>query len=304
MERQMNGKKTVAVIGSNGQLGSELIQVLTDDTVIPLEGPPKHDVDITDIENVRTALVSGAVDFVVNTAAFTHVPRCEEMKSLAFHVNATGAKNVAAVCREIGAYLIHISTDYVFDGKKAAPYIEDDSPNPLNYYGFTKLEAEKMIKKETDRFYIVRTSGLYGHRGCLVKGENFVDKVLRLQKEGQALRVVKDEVLTPTSAKELALQIKKIIEACPMPGVYHATNQGQCSWYTFTEEIFRIQGIDSHLIPISQKDFHDKVQRPLYSVLENHKLKQAGIDVMTDWRIALKEYLHTKEDADTHAGKE
>ncbi|MBN1522698.1 MAG: dTDP-4-dehydrorhamnose reductase [Candidatus Aureabacteria bacterium] len=290
----MNRKKSVIIIGANGQLGYDLKQVFADWKVVSLNGPPEKDIDIRDEESIKKAFQKTKADFVINTAAFTDVPKCEEVKEFAYQVNSLGAKNVARACREKGFALIHISSDYVFDGKKHSPYTEDDGPHPLNHYGFTKLEAERLIRKETDSYYILRTSGLYGKAGCLVKGENFVDKMLRYAEEKQDIRVVDDEILTPTSSLQLAKQIRRICEERPDPGIYHATNQGQCSWYEFAKEIFHLTGKKVVLTAVHQKDFPSQVLRPLYSVLENRNLNIRDLDVMDDWHDALKEYLEQK----------
>ncbi|MCK5706726.1 MAG: dTDP-4-dehydrorhamnose reductase [Candidatus Aureabacteria bacterium] len=290
----MNKNKKIAIIGANGQLGSDLKRAFSEKPVLALNGPPEHDIDITDIDSIRRALDGHEIDFIINTAAYTDVPNCENLKDLAYSVNALGAKNVAVVSREIGAYLVHLSSDYVFDGTKTTPYLEEDNTDPLNYYGYTKLEGEMMIVKETQDFYIVRTSGLYGVSGCLVKGENFVDKMLHFAKEKDIIRVVDNEVLTPTYSLNLAMQIKKMTEILPIAGIYHATSGGECSWYEFTKEIFKLSGMQVNIVPAHQSDFESKVKRPLYSVLENAALKKADIDIMKDWRIVLKEYLKEK----------
>jgi dTDP-4-dehydrorhamnose reductase len=291
----MTKKNSAVIIGANGQLGTDLRDAFSRWDVLALDGPPGSDIDITDPAGVRRVLFSTKGSLVINTAAFTNVPKCEELRDLAFQVNAAGAGNVAQACAETGSVLVHLSSDYVFDGGKRTPYTEDDTPNPLNYYGVSKLEGEKLVSRHAKQSYIIRTSGLYGRAGSLVKGENFVDMMLRLHREGRRLRVVDDEVLTPTSSRDLALQIRRIAEAMPPFGIYHATNDGECSWHEFAGEIFRLAGVRPDMEPVHQKDYGALVRRPLYSVLENRNLKKAGIDIMEDWHAALKTYMKEKQ---------
>ena len=284
-------KNKVVIIGANGQLGHDLIDVFSDWDIVALNGPPEKGINISDKKNVERVFKNISAEYIINTAAFTNVPECEKRKELAYSVNTLGAYNVALMCKNRGFKLVHISTDYVFDGEKNTPYTEDDRPNPLNYYGYTKLEAEKAILELQCSYYILRTSGLYGKAGCLLKGGNFVDKMLNFAKEGKKISVVEDEILTPTSSLQLAKQIKKMCEANVPSGIYHATNQGECSWYDFTKEIFNITGLEGDIIPVKQKDLQSSVIRPHYSVLENRNLREQGIDIMDDWKCALKEYL-------------
>jgi dTDP-4-dehydrorhamnose reductase len=288
-------KDNIVIIGANGQLGHDVAEVFSDRPHVALMGAPEKDIDITDIKSVSRALKKKDIGFVINCAAYTNVPQSEEKKELAYGVNALGPKNVAEACREKGIFLIHISTDYVFDGKKGDPYEEYDIPSPLNYYGFTKAEGEKFVEKTANSYYIIRTSGLYGTASCLMKGENFADKMIRFYNEGREIKVVDDEYLTPTHTLSLARQIRLMTEKKPASGIYHATNEGSCSWYEYAREIFLLLGLPAKLQAVKRGDFAAAVQRPAYSVLENRKLKQAGINIMEDWRDALKEYLKIRK---------
>ncbi|MFH1755384.1 MAG: dTDP-4-dehydrorhamnose reductase, partial [Candidatus Latescibacterota bacterium] len=220
-----------------------------------------------------------------------HVDRCEEEDASAFAVNALGARYVAEAAEKLGARLIFISTDYVFDGDKKQPYIETDAPAPVNVYGLSKLAGEFFTRYCCTRHYILRTSGLYGLNTCWGKGTNFVDTMLELGQKNHTLPVVEDEVLTPTFTEDLAHQIRGFIEAPPVAGIYHATNEGECSWFEFASEIFSKAGIDMHLTRTTAAAWKAAARRPSYSVLENKALKDAGINTFPHWRDALARYL-------------
>jgi dTDP-4-dehydrorhamnose reductase len=227
----------------------------------------------------------------VNTAAMHHVENCEREPEKAFAVNALGAKNLAIVARELGAVLLHVSTDYVFDGGKGSPYIEEDNPLPLNAYGITKLAGEHFVRATSARHFVVRTSGLYGKSPCRAKGGlNFIDLMLKLAKERGEVRVVDSEVVTPTSTAELAQQIVQLSHS-DCYGLYHATAQGSCSWYEFAREIFAITDTPVRLQIAAPGEFPVKVARPKYSVLENRALKSRGLDLFKPWQDALQKYL-------------
>jgi dTDP-4-dehydrorhamnose reductase len=219
-----------------------------------------------------------------------HVERCEEQPDKAFLVNGLGARHLALAARDQGFVLIHISTDYVFDGSKRSPYTETDCPRPVNVYGATKLSGECFIEALAPRFLIVRTAGLYGRAACRAKGLNFVRLMLKLARERGHVRVVADEIVTPTSTRALARQLVALSGQAES-GVIHATSQGECSWLEFAGAIFQLSGVAVELIPATSSDFPAKVPRPAYSVLANGELCRRGIDVMPHWREALEVYL-------------
>lgn len=278
----------IAIFGIQGQLGRDIELTLSDFHVIPLL---YEDVDITDADRVRAAVTAADPDWVINAASMTHVDKCETEKELAYEVNALGSKHVAQAARLVDARLVHVSTDYVFDGAKKGPYEETDEPRPLNVYGSTKLAGERFVQVECPTHYIVRTSGLYGTHECLGKGTNFVETMIRLSRERSEIKVVRDEVLTPTFTEDLALQIRRMIDTLPPTGIYHATNEGSCSWFDFATEIFRQKGIPITLEGITSAQWGAPAKRPPNSVLENAALKKAGLDVFPDWRDALERYL-------------
>ena len=278
----------VAIFGISGQLGRDVAAALSSHTVVSFE----HDrVDIRDDGATSTVVRDAAPDWVINCAAMTNVDGCESDPLAAFAANALGTRNVARATTLSGARLLQISTDYVFDGARSEPYLEDDLPHPINIYGMSKLAGEWAVRAEGARHVVVRTSGLYGLNVCRGKGTNFVETILARAGAGGPLRVVADEVLTPTFTRDLATQLRALIERDAPPGVYHATNTGACSWFEFAGEIVRRSGLATRVEPIRADEWKSPVRRPRYSVLENRALSSLGMDLMPDWRDALGRYL-------------
>lgn len=281
----------VIVIGANGQLGVDVCQTLSKaHDIVPLT---HEDIELCDAEQISHVLRNKEPEAVVNTAAFHNVPVCQTNPEQAFAVNAIGAKTLAEVCAKINASLVHISTDYVFDGQKKQPYLESDLPRPLNVYAISKLAGEHFIQAEMTDYFIMRSSGLYGLTPCRAKGGNFVDKMLELAESREFLEVVGDEVLTPTFTQTLAEQIQILITTNEF-GLYHATNEGECSWYEFAKKIFQLANIEIPVHEVTSARFPSPVQRPSYSVLENHCLKEINLNQMPHWEDALRQYLHQK----------
>ena len=284
----------VAVIGANGQLGTEIVAETASggDEVVAFT---HAEIDIASPESIRNAVCPAAPSVIVNTAAMHHVENCEKDPRRAYEVNALGARNLAVVARELDAKLIHISTDYVFDGSKAQPYVEDDTALPLNVYGNTKLAGEAFIRAVGNKYFILRTSALYGKNPCRAKaGRNFVELMLKFAKERDEVRVVNDETVSPTSTAELA---KQIVLLCRTDcyGLYHATSEGSCSWYEFAKAIFEIMDVSVNLKIAAVNEFPMKVPRPKYSVLENAKLKAEGLNSFEAWQEGLRAYLSRHE---------
>jgi len=277
----------VVVLGSTGQLGSDLVEAFAREDV---RGLAHEDLEIGDAKAVRDALGRLRPDVVVNTAAFHNVPRCETEPERAFALNATAPWNLARTCRDLGARLVHVSTDYVFDGTKRAPYVETDRPNPLNVYAVSKLAGEYAVLNAGGDHQVVRSSGLYGVRPCRAKGGNFIDAMFKAARERDEVRVVDDEILTPTFTADLAAQIR-VLALEGSPGLYHATSQGSCSWYEFAQVIFELGKLRTPLHPTTVKEFASPVRRPFYSVLENAALQAVRLDRMRDWRDALADYM-------------
>jgi dTDP-4-dehydrorhamnose reductase len=283
-----------AVIGADGQLGSDIVEVCLAEgqEVVPLT---IQRLDVADGAQVQRVLAEFEADVIVNTAAMHQVEKCEADPLRAFAVNALGPRHLAQAANSSGARLVHISTDYVFSGSKMAPYLESDCPLPLNVYGNSKLAGESFVRAIAARHYVIRVSGLYGKNPCLEKGGlNFVDLMLKLSRERKEVRVVDDEVLTPTATKEVARQILRMIRGNAADGLYHATAEGHCSWFDFAREIFRLSRSPVTLNKAAPGEFPAKVPRPKYSVLENANLKKHNLNGMAFWQDALAEYLKEK----------
>ena len=283
----------VAVTGANGQLGTDLCLALHNFDVIPLT---HSDIEVADMASVKKTLLKHRPAVIINTAGYVRVDDCEDQKDKAFLVNALGARNVAVVAQELGARLMHLSTDYVFGGDeshKNNPYTEFDTPAPLNTYGRSMLAGEDFVRHLCSRYFIVRTSGLYGIAGSSGKRGNFVETVLRLARERDELRVVDDQVLSPTYTRDLAQKMVQLIST-ECYGIFHITNGGHCSWYEFSREILRLAGRKTPIVPIASDQYPRKARRPGYSVLNNYHLRLLGMDDMRPWQEALKDYLVAK----------
>jgi len=278
------------VIGAEGQLGTEICNVYSD---VELRRVNHSDLDVRDGACVRTYLGDLRPQVVINTAAMHNLPDCEEDPETAFAVNAIGAKNVAQACSEYGTRFVHVSTDYVFGDNGSQPFVEDDLPNALNIYGTSKLAGEHLVAAHCTDSAIVRTGAIYGSAPCRAKsGKNFVGLMLHLATTRPEVKVKTDEFITPTYTVPLARQIRLIAER-GKPGIYHATCNGSCSWYDFAKAIFEETGTEANLLPATNDDFPSAIRRPLYSVLENRRLKEQGIDIMPQWREALTSYIET-----------
>jgi dTDP-4-dehydrorhamnose reductase len=280
----------VAVIGANGQLGTDVVAAYTrhGDEVV---GLTHSDVELSNIDSLSTQLQAIGPDIVVNTAAMHHVENCEREPEKAFAVNGLGVRNLATVVRDQKATLVHVSTDYVFDGAKAAPYEESDAPNPLNVYGNTKLAGEYFVRSIAEKHFVLRTSAIYGRSACRAKGGlNFIELMMKLSKERSELRVVDSEVVTPTSTAEIACQIMALSRTDHY-GLYHGTAEGSCSWYEFAREIFRLTGTNIRLEIAGPDEFPAKVPRPKYSVLENKNLKEHNLNLFKPWQEGVRQYL-------------
>ncbi len=285
----------VAVIGASGQLGTDVAEEFGRDgcEVCSLS---HADIEISSLDSMCTVLGEMRPELIVNTAAMHHVDKCEQEPARAYAVNAIGARNLAAAASGLGAILVHVSTDYVFDGSKGAPYLETDAAAPLNVYGNTKLAGELFIRAATDRYFILRTSALYGKNPCRAKGgRNFVELMLKLAGERDKLRVVNDEVVSPTSTAELAKQIV-VLSRTDNFGLFHATAEGSCTWYEFAKKIFELSNTKANLAIAAPNEFPAKVPRPKYSVLENHGLKTLGLNSFGSWEDGLRSYLASTHD--------
>lgn len=285
----MRGKVRILLTGAGGQLATDLEKVLNEQNhdVVALSHAA---LDVCKPLQVQDALAASRATIVVNTAAFHRVDDCETEVERAFAVNALGVINLATACKAHGAALLHMSTDYVFDGQKETPYSEEDPPRPINAYGISKLAGELIIRYSVERFYIVRSSGLYGVAGASGKGGNFVNTMLRLAREGKPIRVVGDQRLSPTFTIDLARKIVWLIDTDDY-GIWHITSAGNCTWYEFAAEIFEQTSLQPMLLPMTSSEFGAKARRPAYSVLGNKRLRKSGANDMRPWREALAAYL-------------
>lgn len=277
------------ITGCNGQLGRELTDHFAGRTEVT--GIDIDRVDILDRETVREAIVASDAGVVLHTAAYTDVDRAEAEPERAMAINADGTRNVALACREAGSRLIYYSTDYVFSGQSKRPYVESDLPDPINAYGRSKLEGERLVSEIVDEAAIMRIAWLYGQHG-----KNFVNTMLARarevvnQEEGaKILRVVNDQTGCPTWAREVARQTEVVIEH-GLTGYLHAAAEGWATWFDFAVAVFDLAGIPVEVEPCSSADFPRPAPRPGFTVLENARLRELDLCVMAHWRDALKEF--------------
>lgn len=282
----------IAIIGANGQLGCDLVKVFNSSKyeIVPLT---HADIDVTKFELSEKVLKNIQPDVIINCAAYVRVDDAEDDADIAFAVNATGARNIAKICVELNSTLTHVSTDYVFDGRKNKPYTEDDVPNPINVYGNSKLAGEYFVRNITERYYVIRSSSLFGAAGASGKGGNFVETMIKKARSGEEIRVVDDMVMSPTYTKDAAEMMRDILMKELPSGIYHAANSGFCSWYVFAKAIFDTLDIDADLLPIKTSALNSKAKRPMFSALASAMLEKYGLE-MPRWEDGLREYLEEK----------
>lgn len=276
--------KKIIVTGCNGQLGREINRLYADNGELEFINTDVDELDITSIDSVMKLAREVNPYAIINCAAYTAVDACETNRDLAFRVNVLGPRNLAIAATETGAKLVHVSTDYVFDGKKETPYYETDAVCPHSVYGATKAEAEKMVERFANRYFILRTAWLYGD------GKNFVKTMLRLSESNDTVKVVGDQFGTPTSALELAKGIDSLLFT-ENYGLFHATCEGACSWADFAAEIFKLSGKDTKVLPITTEEYGAPADRPAHSVLENYMFKMTNGHLFADWHDAIEKYL-------------
>lgn len=273
----------ILITGSNGMLGHDLQEVLKDKHELLLT--TSKTLDITDKDKTIGFIVENKPDIVINSAAYTDVDGCETNQDLAYAVNGEGVRNLALACKEVDCPLVHVSTDYVFDGTARDPIEEDGEIGPISVYGKSKLKGEEAILEILDKYFILRTAWLYG-----INGKNFPKTMLELAKNHSEITVVYDEVGTPTYTPDLAYGISQLIET-DFYGIYHLTNSGSCSWCEFAKYIFEIAQKDVKVIPVTASEFSRPAPRPSYSVLKNKKWVENGFKPLRDYKEAIKEYI-------------
>ncbi|MBI6873663.1 dTDP-4-dehydrorhamnose reductase [Clostridium aciditolerans] len=286
----------ILITGCRGQLGSQIINILKEGAselgTIPQDyrnseiiGVDIEELDISNLELVKSFINEVKPDIVINSAAYTNVDSCENNRDLALKVNSLGPRNLAIACEQVDAKLIHISTDYVFRGNGTIPYREYDVTNPVSVYGETKLLGENYVRECCLRYFIVRTAWLYGYNG-----NNFVKTIMKAAKEKGHLEVVNDQRGNPTNAEDLAHHILKIALTDEY-GIYHCTGTGECTWYDFAKAIVKFKEIECTVSPTTSNKINRAAERPAFSSLDNMMLRCSVGDEMRDWREALKVFL-------------
>ena len=281
----------VAVVGSTGQLGQDLMRVFGEEAV----GFAHEDLDVTDEESVASAVRSAEPDWVLNTAAFHRVDDCETNPTLTFAVNATGALNVARAAAAVGSGVAFFSSDYVFGGQDRGrnnPYEEGDTPHPLSVYGVSKVAGEQLVMQANPRHLVVRSAGLYG-TATSRKGWTFPELMLNKARNEGALRVVTDQVLSPTFTADLAGKTKELIKQDAL-GLFHLTNAGECSWFEFAQGALELAGVEAKMEQISTEQMNQRARRPPYSALDTIRLEAVGLEPLRPWKEALGDYLRAK----------
>lgn len=281
-----------AVIGAAGQLGRDLCPRLSGE-VVPLT---RTEADLTKPDLVKTTLAQLRPDVVINCAAYNFVDKAESELSDAFAVNAFGVRDLAVICRDLGCIFVHFSTDYVFglDGLRRTPWSETEAPGPVSAYGLSKLTGEYFVRSICPRHFVIRTCGLYGVWGSGGKGGNFVETMLRVAGQGKPLRVVADQICTPSYTVDVAIATSALI-ATERFGLYHITNAGSCSWYELAATIFESTKVKADLTAITSAEFGALARRPSYSVLAHDALKAANVAPPRAWQTALTAYLEERQ---------
>lgn len=274
----------ICIIGSRGELGRELFEIINKKN-IDIQGFARPEVDITNLDSLNSLLRKTKFDIVINCAAYTDVDDCESNVDLAFNVNVLGAGNVAKICGELDLKLVHFSTDFVFSGDTVNPYQEWDLCNPINVYGKSKYLSEQYVMQYCKKSYVIRTAWLYSKYG-----KNFVKTILDISKNREEIKVVDDQFGNPTNAADLARHILKIVNTNQF-GIYHCTGNGICSKYEFAREIIKLSDRKCKVIPCKTGDFNEQAKRPLFSALDNLKLRNTVGDEMRDWKEAICEFM-------------
>ena len=282
----------ILLIGATGQLGGD---ILRNNQAHDIQAPDRNVFDLSRPDEMGEYIRERRPDMVINCAAFHNVPLCEVQPEQAFRINCAAVRDLAALCAEVGAWLVTFSSDYVFGGEKRTPYLEDDRPAPLQIYGITRLAGEHAaLATAPERAVVIRTCGLYGRSGARSKGGNFVDGRVADARAGKRIEMASEQVLAPTSTDDLSRAVLSLIADPRLSrGIYHLVNDGACSWYEFTREIVRLIDARCEVVPVDRGGRTGKMRRPLYSVLSNTRARALGI-VLRPWREALRAYIESK----------
>ena len=279
----------ILVTGSTGQLGSDVVKELLKRGYSTLS-PNRSELNLCSEDNIRNYISNSNCEAIVHCAAYTQVDKAEDEKDLCIKINATATKHIVKCAKILDIPMIYISTDYVFDGTKDGEYTENDETNPINIYGESKLAGEKYVQEILDKYYIVRTSWVFN-----INGKNFIETMLRLSKANNQLSIVNDQIGSPTYTKDLSRLLVDMLETSKY-GLYHATNEGYCSWYEFANTIFKLANINIDIKAINSNEYASRAKRPLNSKLSKDKLIEYGFKPLPHWEDALKDYLIRRGD--------
>ncbi len=277
----------IIVTGANGQLGRAVNIEYASRPDVEVVNTDVAELDITDVDAVMKFVRDVRPDAIINCAAHTNVDACETQVDLAYGINAIGPRNLSIAATETGARLMHVSTDYVFDGEGTRPYVEFDPTGPRSVYGASKLEGENFVREFAARHYIVRTAWLYGD------GKNFARTMMRLAQDRDEITVVNDQFGSPTSATELAKAVVSLLDT-ENYGLFHGTCEGSCSWADFATEVLRLAGSKTRIIPITSEEYGAPANRPHYSILDNYMLRLTGGYAFADWHDAIEPYVKSE----------
>lgn len=279
----------ILVTGSTGQLGSDVVKELLKRGYSTLS-PNRSELNLCSEDNIRNYILNSNCEAIVHCAAYTQVDKAEDEKDLCIKINATATKHIVKCAKILDIPMIYISTDYVFDGTKDGEYTENDETNPINIYGESKLAGEKYVQEILDKYYIVRTSWVFN-----INGKNFIETMLRLSKANNQLSIVNDQIGSPTYTKDLSRLLVDMLETSKY-GLYHATNEGYCSWYEFADTIFKLANINIDIKAINSNEYASRAKRPMNSKLSKDKLIEYGFKPLPHWEDALKDYLIRRGD--------
>ena len=279
----------ILVTGSTGQLGSDVVKELLKRGYSTLS-PNRSELNLCSEDSIRNYILNSNCEAIVHCAAYTQVDKAEDEKDLCIKINATATKHIVKCAKILDIPMIYISTDYVFDGTKDGEYTENDETNPINIYGESKLAGEKYVQEILDKYYIVRTSWVFN-----INGKNFIETMLRLSKANNQLSIVNDQIGSPTYTKDLSRLLVDMLETSKY-GLYHATNEGYCSWYEFANTIFKLANINIDIKAINSNEYASRAKRPLNSKLSKDKLIEYGFKPLPHWEDALKDYLIRRRD--------
>ena len=279
----------ILVTGSTGQLGSDVVKELLKRGYSTLS-PNRSEFNLCSEDSIRNYILNSNCEAIVHCAAYTQVDKAEDEKDLCIKINATATKHIVKCAKILDIPMIYISTDYVFDGTKDGEYTENDETNPINIYGESKLAGEKYVQEILDKYYIVRTSWVF-----IINGKNFIETMLRLSKANNQLSIVNDQIGSPTYTKDLSRLLVDMLETSKY-GLYHATNEGYCSWYEFADTIFKLANINIDIKAINSNEYASRAKRPLNSKLSKDKLIEYGFKPLPHWEDALKDYLIRRRD--------